>query len=80
MAPLLPARLAGHCSLPSLVVWWPYHLGLRLKLYIQRRVSTEPLYDKILPGLYLGGWPESAGKLPKVAKVGQGGTGTQPRA
>lgn len=49
--PVPGPRPAGRCSPASLLLWWPYHLGLRTKLYVQRRVSTEPLYDKIQPGL-----------------------------
>lgn len=49
--PLLGKDRNGSIHPVSLIVWWPYHLGLRTKLYIQRRVSSEPLYNKILPGL-----------------------------
>eukprot|EP00877_Chromochloris_zofingiensis_P003470 jgi/Chrzof1/13123/Cz07g20210.t1 len=55
---------SGHISLLSHVVWWPYHLGLRGKLWVQWRRSTEPLFNKILPGIYLGGWPETSSALP----------------
>lgn len=44
---------SGHISLLSHVVWWPYHLGLRGKLWVQWRRSTEPLFNKILPGMWV---------------------------
>lgn len=44
---LLQKRPDGSISPFSLLLFWPYHLGLRGKLWIQRRKSTEPLYDKI---------------------------------
>ncbi|GIL73686.1 hypothetical protein Vretifemale_3819 [Volvox reticuliferus] len=42
----------------------PYHLGLRVKLGAQRLMSTEPLYNRVLPGWYIGGWPWSSSELP----------------
>lgn len=53
------------CSLSKLL-FWPYHLGLRGKLFIQRRKSTEPLYDQLQgTRMYIGGWPEQPGWLPE---------------
>jgi hypothetical protein len=37
----------GHVSWLSQVFFWPYHLGLRAKLYTQRRTSKEPLYNQV---------------------------------
>lgn len=45
---------------------WPYHLGLKIKLWRRRRTSAEPLYNEILPGFFLGGWPATAALLPPV--------------
>ena len=65
---LLRTYPLAHPTLPlprwSLPLLWPYHLGLRIKLGVQRKVDDEPLYDEILPGVYLAGWPESAAALP----------------
>lgn len=44
-------RRTGQISPLSLVAFWPYHLGLRAKLWIQWRKSSEPLYNKILPDM-----------------------------
>jgi hypothetical protein len=40
-------RSDGHISLASRLLFWPYHAGLRGKLWIQRRKSTEPLFDQV---------------------------------
>ncbi len=34
----------------SWLLWLPYHVGLRVKLGVGHRISTEPLWSKILPG------------------------------
>ena len=41
----------GDIGLLSHVAFWPYHLGLRTKLWVQWRKSSEPLYNKITPEL-----------------------------
>lgn len=61
---LLQKRTDGHISLASKLLFWPYHAGLRGKLWVQRRKSTEPLYDQVTEQLYIGGWPEQATWLP----------------
>lgn len=48
---LLQKRTDGTISPISKLVFWPYHLGLRGKLWVQRRSSNEPLYDKVTPQL-----------------------------
>ena len=40
----------GQISPWSLALWWPYHLGLRTKLIIQRHTRTEPTWSSIAPG------------------------------
>jgi len=47
-----------------MVFWWPYHAGLQLKLLARRRRGVEPLFDRILPGWYLGGWAPNGAALP----------------
>lgn len=49
---LVDERLATHRW--SLPLFWPYHLGLKIKLGVQRQVDDEPLYDEILPNIFLG--------------------------
>eukprot|EP00878_Enallax_costatus_P027984 GHUV01030177.1.p1 GENE.GHUV01030177.1~~GHUV01030177.1.p1 ORF type:complete len:107 (+),score=15.69 GHUV01030177.1:210-530(+) len=48
---LLQKRADGTISPVSQLMFWPYHLGLRGKLWIQRRKSSEPLYNKVAPQL-----------------------------
>eukprot|EP00775_Hariotina_reticulata_P005305 gene5305-5540_t len=64
---LLNKRLDGSIGWLSIVAFWPYHLALRGKLYIQRRKSLEPLYNKVTSNLYIGGWPEQDSWLPQGA-------------
>jgi hypothetical protein len=48
-------RRTGKIAPASVVVWWPYQLGLRCKLWIQWRKNKgpkgEPLYNKVTPQL-----------------------------
>lgn len=48
----------------SLVLLWPYHVALRVKLGMQRARRYEDLYNEVVPGWFLGGWPASAASLP----------------
>ncbi|KAI8462776.1 MAG: protein-tyrosine phosphatase-like protein [Monoraphidium minutum] len=61
-------KRSGRISKLSLVAWWPYHLGLQTKLFIQWRKNKgptgEPLWNKVTPQLYIGGWPKNAEVLP----------------
>ena len=43
----------GAISTPSLVALWPYHLGLRAKLWVQWKKggTSEPLWNKVSPGM-----------------------------
>ena len=43
-------RPTGEISALGIVTWWPYHLGLRTKLSVQRRITAEPAWNQILPG------------------------------
>ncbi|KAG2447196.1 hypothetical protein HYH02_007938 [Chlamydomonas schloesseri] len=61
---LMGKNLGGTIHPLSWLLMAPYHLGLRLKLGVQRLISAEPLYNRVLPGWYIGGWPWSAGELP----------------
>jgi len=48
---------SGRIHAANLVAWWPYHLGLRTKLWIQWRKNKgkggEPLYNKVTPNLWV---------------------------
>ena len=34
----------------GLMAMWPYHLGLRGKLWLQRRTSSEPHWTEVMEG------------------------------
>ncbi|KAK9805939.1 hypothetical protein WJX73_006912 [Symbiochloris irregularis] len=61
---MLGKRTDGTIALWAKVAFWPYHLGLRGKLWVQRRTTTEAHFNEIANGWYLGGWPSRAGLLP----------------
>ncbi|GLI61231.1 hypothetical protein VaNZ11_003531 [Volvox africanus] len=61
---LMGKCMSGYIHPLSWLFMLPYHLGLRIKLGTQRLVSTEPLYNRVLPGWYIGGWPWSGSELP----------------
>jgi hypothetical protein len=47
---------SGRIHPANIVVWWPYHFGMQVKLFVQRRVlnggpAGEPLYNKVTPNL-----------------------------
>lgn len=52
----------GYLPMWSWVIYSPYHLGLRVKLAVGKLISKEPLWNRILPGWYLGGWPTDGSK------------------
>uniref|UniRef100_A0A7S3QR65 Tyrosine specific protein phosphatases domain-containing protein n=1 Tax=Dunaliella tertiolecta TaxID=3047 RepID=A0A7S3QR65_DUNTE len=64
----LLGKSSQHGTVPvwSFCVFAPYHLGLRIKLWAARKLflTSEPLYNKVLPGWFIGGWPSSPNHLP----------------
>ncbi|KAL3153932.1 hypothetical protein ABBQ32_013494 [Trebouxia sp. C0010 RCD-2024] len=61
---LLGKTEAGQIPYWNLLLLWPYHTGLRTKLWVQRRTSTEPHWTLITDGWYIGGWPSSSKWMP----------------
>lgn len=45
---------------------WPYHLGLRMKLGLQRRLSSEPSFHQVTPHYFIGAWPSEQKLVPTV--------------
>lgn len=43
-------RPNGVISWWGLGLWWPYHVALRTKLAVHRRISTEPAWNKVAHG------------------------------
>eukprot|EP00210_Caulerpa_lentillifera_P002702 g2582.t1 len=54
----------GKISLWGGLLFWPYHLGLRIRLHIRKLKTKEPLYHEIISGWYVGGWPMNGKCLP----------------
>lgn len=50
----------------GLAVFWPYHAGLRAKLALQRRFSSEPSWTQITPHYFIGAWPSEEALVPTV--------------
>lgn len=46
---------------PCALLLWPYHAALRVKLLVGSVLSEEPTASRVLPGLYVGGWPGREG-------------------
>jgi hypothetical protein len=63
---LLGKRKDGSINPISQTLFYPYHIGLRTKLAIQRRVSSEPAWDQITSSYYLGAWPSEEALVPAV--------------
>jgi hypothetical protein len=63
---MLGKRKDGSISPVSRALFWPYHAGMRIKLGLQRRVSSEPAFNQITPTYFLGGWPSEEALVPTV--------------
>ena len=50
----------------ALALLWPYHLGLRTKLALQRAHSSEPAFNALGSSWYIGAWPSEAKLVPAV--------------
>lgn len=68
---VLPARplqrADGTISPLRFGLLWPYHLGLRTKLALQRRISSEPAYSQAR-GPPLGGPAWGLGPAPQLVR------------
>jgi len=63
---IMGKRKNGTISPLAFTALWPYHVGLRAKLAIQRKVSTEPSWDAMGDNYYLGAWPSEEALVPTV--------------
>jgi len=63
---ILGKRKDGSVSPIGLALLWPYHFGLRAKLAIQRKLSSEKPFNRIGKNFYLGAWPSEAALAPLV--------------
>ncbi|KAG0485666.1 hypothetical protein HPP92_009745 [Vanilla planifolia] len=54
----------GHFPLWSKILFFPFLFLVRLYVFIRRLKSSEPIYNEISEGLYVGGWPSLKPHLP----------------
>ena len=47
---MLGKQADGTISTRGTLLFWPYHYGLRTKLWFQRRHQTEPIFNFIIDG------------------------------
>jgi hypothetical protein len=57
-------RNDGKVPVWSYIVFSTFHLGFRVYVKIRRHVSEEPVYTKVTPEWYVGGWPFALGDAP----------------
>lgn len=56
----------GEISTLAFALLYPYHIGLRAKLALQRRVSSEPSWSRVTEEYFIGAWPSEAALVPVV--------------
>ena len=61
---MLGKRADGSISALGLLAFAPYHAGLRAKLALQRRFSSEPAWNLVAGQLYIGAWPSGPALVP----------------
>lgn len=57
-------RRDGSIPLWSYLLFSSFHLGFRVYVKVRRLVSEEPIYTKVTPEWYVGGWPFAPGDVP----------------
>lgn len=62
---LFGKRPTGGISLWAVFLWLPYFLLTWGLWYVGRLLKRKPHSHEIVPGLWLGAWPDTAAKLPK---------------
>jgi hypothetical protein len=60
LRPARPQTSSGSIHPLGLLAFWPYHAGLRAKLAAQRRLSSEPAYNRVASQFYIGAWCAAA--------------------
>jgi hypothetical protein len=66
LSPYALQRADGTINPLHFALLWPYHVGLRAKLALQRRLSSEPSFDSIGEHYYIGAWPSEEKLVPTV--------------
>ena len=63
---IMGKRRDGTISPVGVLLAWPYHAGLRAKLALQRKMSSEDSWNKVGDNYYLGSWPSEEALVPAV--------------
>ncbi|KAL4424957.1 hypothetical protein ABPG77_002842 [Micractinium sp. CCAP 211/92] len=63
---LLGKRADGTIDPSRFALLWPYHVGLRAKLALQRRLSSEPSFSQVTEHYFIGAWPSEQKLVPVV--------------
>lgn len=66
---LLGKRADGRIDTLRFGLFWPYHAGLRMKLGMQRLLSSEPVWNQITSDYFIGGWPNSKKNTPPLCNL-----------
>uniref|UniRef100_A0A061SJ91 Dual specificity protein phosphatase diacylglycerol catalytic region n=1 Tax=Tetraselmis sp. GSL018 TaxID=582737 RepID=A0A061SJ91_9CHLO len=61
---LLGKMASGKFYWWSYPLFWPYHSGLTLKLWVQRKFSSEASFNQVAKSWYIGGWPQTEQDIP----------------
>lgn len=56
-------------------IGYPYQVGIQTKLFLERSHGDEPVYDEIIPRVFLGGWPAHPALLPVDTSPSKAGMG-----
>lgn len=65
---LLGKRESGRMDPVRYCLGASYQLGIQTKLYLERTYGDEPVYNEIIPTVYLGGWPSGVESLPAILR------------
>lgn len=67
---IMGKRRDGRIPLLSLALWWPYHVGLQIKLHAQRLLRPENVADEVESGWWVSAWPRGPADLPQSGSTG----------
>lgn len=63
--PLLLGKSSdGRFPIWAMIIFGPFLVFIRVYVFLRRLKSSEPMYNEISEGLYVGGWPSSLGHVP----------------
>ncbi|PSC71447.1 dual specificity phosphatase domain [Micractinium conductrix] len=63
---IMGKRADGTINPVHFTLLWPYHVGLRAKLALQRRLSSEPSFSQVTDEYFIGAWPSEMALVPTV--------------